>query len=434
MIIKSIPIALAAVTLLCAPAYAGATEAPASIPRPSFPAAIPQGMAVDAGLVSALHFIVPAPNPNILAMPTAEPADVTIAGEATATEEQMLTYLLRRNPKPKLTGTPEELVHAYYEEAEHEGVRPDVALAQAFKETGFFAYGGDVDWKQNNFCGLGATGNGAKGLSFPDIRTGVRAHIQHLLAYSRKERPAKPIVDPRYDLIRTNRPDIYGKLTNWTQLNGVWAVPGKNYGQEILIIRDTARTPDGSDAALRAANAHIMQAGDAEGYIYRGLVYLRRNAYTEALNDFKAAQKRNTKRTEPYLGIALAHTGGGDVKEAHRAYEAYLKVAPGDADALYNYGLMLLSENNPTKAAKVLQDAIRQSPNNAGTYSALAVALIHTKDYSDAWKTLSDGAAIAPANTDILVNQILLQACLKDRADKKHKKNKEQLSTKKETK
>jgi len=31
-------------------------------------------------------------------------------------------------------------------------------------------------------------------------------------------------------------------------------------------------------------------------------------------------------------------------------------------------------------------------------------------------------AAIAPANTDILVNQILLQACLKDISDKKGKK------------
>ena len=39
-----------------------------------------------------------------------------------------------------------------------------------------------------------------------------------------------------------------------------------------------------------------------------------------------------------------------------------------------------------------------------------------------AWKTLADGAAIAPANTDILINQILLQACLKDAGDKKHKK------------
>jgi len=420
---KKFSAVLAVAVFLCAaPAYAAQTEPAPSIPRPAFPATIPQGMTVDAKLAAGLHFAVPKANLDILPMPTAEPTEITIMGEAAATEEQMLAYLLRRNPKPKLTGTPEELVHAYYEEAEHEGVRPDLALAQAFKETGFFAYGGDVDWRQNNFCGLGATGNGAKGLSFPNIRTGARAHIQHLLAYSRKELPRSPIADPRYDLIRTNRPDIYGQLTRWTQLNGVWAVPGKNYGQEIIIIRDRARQPDGSDASLRAANAHIMQAGDADNYIYRGLVYLHRSAYAEALADFTAAQKRNTKRSEPYLGIALAHTGAGNIKEARRAYEVYLKVAPDDAAALHNYGLALLAENNPVKAAAALRDAVRRAPQNADSYSALAVALIHTKDYASAWKTLADGATIAPANTDILINQILLQACLKDVGDKKHKK------------
>lgn len=416
---KSIPAALTAAALLSAPAYTAAAETTAAIPRPAFPSSIPQGMTVDAKLAAGLHFAQPAANPDILRMPLPDPTEITIAGEAVATEEQMLAYLLRRNPKPKLTGTPEELVRAYYEEAEHEGVRADVALAQAFKETGFFAYGGDVDWKQNNFCGLGATGNGAKGLSFPDIRTGARAHIQHLLAYSRKERPTKPIVDPRYDLIRTNRPDIYGQLTRWTQLNGVWAVPGKNYGQEILMIRDAAHAPDGSDAALHAANAHLMQAADADGYIYRGLVYLHRAAYAEALADFTAAQKRNTKRTEPYLGIALAHAGAGSIKEARRAYEVYLKLVPDDAAVLHNYGLALLAENNAAKAVPPLRDAIRRMPTNAASYSALAVALIHTKDYAGAWSILVDGAAIAPTNTDILINQILLQACLKDVGNKK---------------
>lgn len=47
-----------------------------------------------------------------------------------------------------------------------------------------------------------------------------------------------------------------------------------------------------------------MQAGDADGYIYRGLVYLHRSAYAEALDDFTAAQKRNTKRTEPPTSVS----------------------------------------------------------------------------------------------------------------------------------
>ena len=427
MNLRSLPAAALAAALLCAP-HSFAVSAPApkdstsAIPRPVFPAELPQAKNVDAKLAAGLHFALPAPHLDILPVPGPAAAEVTILGEPIASEEQMLAYLLARNPKPKLTGTPKELVHAYYEEAEHEGIRPDVALAQAYKETGFFAYGGDVDWRQNNFCGLGATGNGAKGLSFPDMRTGARAHIQHLLAYASTTPPKSPIVDPRYDLLRTKRPDVFGKLTRWVQLNGVWAVPGTTYGQGILAIRDRAALPDGSDISLHAANARIMQAADADGYIYRGLVYLHRSDLAAARADFTAAQKRNTRRPEPYLGIALTHTAEGSTKEARRAYEAYLKLAPDDAGALYNYGLTLLAENAAAKAIPVLRDAIHRDAANADAQNALAVALIHTKDYTGAWKALADAAAIAPANTDILVNQILLQACLKDISDKKGEK------------
>ena len=165
-----------------------------------------------------------------------------------------------------------------------------------------------------------------------------------------------------------------------------------------------------------------MQAADADGYIYRGLVYLHRSDLPAARADFTAAQKRNTRRPEPYLGIALTHTAEGSTKEARRAYEAYLKLAPDDAGALYNYGLTLLAENAAAKAIPVLRDAIHRDVANADAQNALAVALIHTKDYTGAWKTLAGAATIAPANTDILVNQILLQACLKDISDKKGKK------------
>ena len=85
----------------------------------------------------------------------------TIMGPATIPARQMVHFIRQRNPHPKLNAPLEEVVQAYYDEAGREGIRPDVALCQALKETGYFAYGGDVSPEQNNFCGLGATGNGA---------------------------------------------------------------------------------------------------------------------------------------------------------------------------------------------------------------------------------------------------------------------------------
>ena len=245
MKLSTLPAALAAAALLCAP-HSFAVPAPASkdsapsIPRPAFPAELPQTKNIDAKLAAGLHFSLPAPHLDILPMPGPAAAEVTILGEPTATEEQMLACLLARNPKPKLTGSPKELVHAYYEEAEREGIRPDVAFAQALKETGFFRYGGTVTSDQNNYCGLGTTSATVKGAYFSTSELGVRAHIQHLLAYASTRRPVLPVVDPRYDLVRST----YGARTlgTWTDLNGRWAVPGHTYGQSIMqLFRDILR-------------------------------------------------------------------------------------------------------------------------------------------------------------------------------------------------
>ena len=85
---------------------------------------------------------------------------------------------------------------------------------------------------QNNFCGLGTTSATVKGFYFPNPQIGVRAHIQHLLAYSSTRKPTLPLVDPRYFIVRKACGDR--TLGNWQDLNGRWAVPGNYYGQEIL--------------------------------------------------------------------------------------------------------------------------------------------------------------------------------------------------------
>ena len=158
--------------------------------------------------------------------------DPSIIGTPMASQNQCVRYLLRNNPNPNIAVSAEEIVQLYYEEGAREGIRPDVALCQAFKETGFFRYGGTVTPDQNNYCGLGTTSAVVKGSYFPNPQIGVRAHIQHLLAYSSTRRPSTAIVDPRYSIVRK----AYGKKTlgNWEDLNGRWAVPGKEYGQQIL--------------------------------------------------------------------------------------------------------------------------------------------------------------------------------------------------------
>lgn len=163
------------------------------------------------------------------------PADykkISIFGEAEATKKQAVAYIKQANPKVRLDCSVEELVDLYWQEAEREKVRPDLALAQSLVETGTYAYGGDVHHKQNNFCGLGTTGGGVKGASFKTPELGVRAHIQHLLAYTQKKRPQTKIVDPRYELAHNIRLER-GLVDTWYGLNGTWAM-GSLYCEKIM--------------------------------------------------------------------------------------------------------------------------------------------------------------------------------------------------------
>lgn len=117
-----------------------------------------------------------------------------------------------------------------YQEATSEGVDPAVLFCQAMHETGWLGFGGDVSPEQCNFGGLGATG-GVPGESFPDVRTGLKAQVQHLKAYA-CTLPIlhPPKVDNRFDLVQR------GCAPCVEDLNGRWAVPGDGYGQAIVAL------------------------------------------------------------------------------------------------------------------------------------------------------------------------------------------------------
>ncbi len=127
----------------------------------------------------------------------------SIMGQSGTTVNQMAAYYKANASYPefyKNSDAPDldTFCNIYLEECKIEGIRAEVAFIQSMKETNFLRYGGDVNISQYNFAGLGATGNGVPGLSFPSVRIGARAHIQHLKAYASTESLANPCVDPRF--------------------------------------------------------------------------------------------------------------------------------------------------------------------------------------------------------------------------------------------
>lgn len=159
---------------------------------------------------------------------------ITIEGPANISPVQAIAFLKKYAADFKTAVSVEQLVALYYEESAREGIRGDLALCQALLETGFFRFGGTVKPEQNNFCGLGTTGKTVAGAYFATPELGVRAHIQHLLAYTSNRKPATPIVDPRYALVRDIR-ERKGDLTTWYALNGNWAM-GSEYSEKIFAL------------------------------------------------------------------------------------------------------------------------------------------------------------------------------------------------------
>lgn len=162
-----------------------------------------------------------------------------IMGETTTDVDQMVAYYNDNADYPEFyedsdAKTITSFCKMYVSECNAEGVRAEVAFVQAMKETNFLKYGGDVQISQYNFAGLGATGGGVCGASFPSVRIGIRAQVQHLKAYASTESLNKTCVDPRYVYVTKGcAPYVEWLGVNENPLGKGWATdPG--YGNDIV--------------------------------------------------------------------------------------------------------------------------------------------------------------------------------------------------------
>ena len=139
-------------------------------------------------------------------------ADETNAVPACATPGRLMAFLRHRNPE--LDRRFDAIAVHYMREGSSLGLRWDYAFFQMIVETGALTFRrgdgrpGAVSPRQNNFAGLGAVGGREPGESFPDIATGVRAHLQHIVLYT-----GAHIVDPVAE--RTRKVQEWGIIARW---------------------------------------------------------------------------------------------------------------------------------------------------------------------------------------------------------------------------
>lgn len=169
----------------------------------------------------------------------------SIMGNSSVTAEEMKGLFQDKNQKyPSKAlekggaSTLEEFCEIIIQESALEEVRAEVVFAQAMLETGWLTFGGDAEIEQFNFSGLGATGGGVKGIYFPDVRTGIRAQVQHLKAYASSMELNQTCVDERFSYVsRESAPYVEWLGIQENPYKTGWAASA-GYGDKLLILID----------------------------------------------------------------------------------------------------------------------------------------------------------------------------------------------------
>jgi len=158
---------------------------------------------------------------------------------ACATPERLMTFLRDRNPD--LDPRYRDIAAWYKRHGEALRIRWDYAFFQMLIETNYLTFRrgngkrGDVHPRQNNFAGIGATGGGVPGESFPDVPTGVRAQLEHLVVYSGEQVPS-PVAHrtrtKQNDILSWTAPLARQRPVTFQDLAGKWAAD-RAYGRSI---------------------------------------------------------------------------------------------------------------------------------------------------------------------------------------------------------
>ena len=158
------------------------------------------------------------------------------------TPERLMAFL--RSQNDHLDAKFQTIATDYKRHGETLRIRWDFAFYQMLLETNYLKFRrgdgspGDVKSKQNNFAGIGATGNGAPGDSYPDVSTGVLAQMQHLVAYS-GEMVANPVA-PRTREVQDGivaQSKRLGRPVHFADLTNRWAAD-RTYARSIVMVSD----------------------------------------------------------------------------------------------------------------------------------------------------------------------------------------------------
>jgi hypothetical protein len=153
---------------------------------------------------------------------------ISIMGPSALSASQLEGWFASSGDFDLSSATVSQLTSWYEAYGAEEGVRGDIAFAQAVLETGGFASPDAVGL--NNYAGIGHCDSCSAGWQFPSPPAGVLGQLELLRTYAGSGAgPAAPVIaalDPANQ-------SVAGCCQTWESLTGVWATD-PNYGTKIL--------------------------------------------------------------------------------------------------------------------------------------------------------------------------------------------------------
>lgn len=156
----------------------------------------------------------------------------TIMGTAALETAQMAGWFDSSYYKDRTAATPAQLTAWYLRQGKAEGVRGDVAFAQAVVETGGFSSPDAINL--NNYAGIGHCDSCGAGLAFPSPEGGVEGQMQVLRVFANPR--GTPLTQPAViPAVAPGGEFGGGCCPSWQSLTGHYATDPL-YGQTVLSV------------------------------------------------------------------------------------------------------------------------------------------------------------------------------------------------------
>lgn len=143
---------------------------------------------------------------------------------------------------------------------------------------------------------------------------------------------------------------------------------------------------------------------DAGAYQEMALAFKDLRDYKEAIRAQEAALAIAPERSDAHslMGLLLVETA--QFAEAEKQFSFVLKADPNNAVAWNNYGNALREMNRPAEAEAAYKEAIRLSPNYAYPLNGLATILIRQKKTEEALPYLEKAIQLDPKFVEVYLN------------------------------